>query len=103
MVSVFKFKNKVSEYDVTIFQTPNYRDEKGYRAVYRLLVEAKNHEQALYENFRTFNIPDAMPDDYDARYLGTGDIVLIDEGKRGQTYYQLQPGGWVKINRIHVR
>lgn len=103
MVSVFKFKSKVSEYDVTLFQTPKFGEEKGYRPVYRLVIRAKDHDDVLYQTFRKFNIPDTMPSDYNARYVGTGDIILIDEGKKGQTYYRLQPGGWVKINRIHVR
>jgi len=103
MVPVLFKKNKLIEYDVTIFQTPKFGDGKGYKAVYRLMIPAKNHEDALYQTFRKFNIPDIIPEDYSARYIGTGDIILIDEGKRGQSYYQLQPGGWTKINRIHVR
>ncbi|MET1176245.1 hypothetical protein ABWU89_31990, partial [Paenibacillus amylolyticus] len=35
-----------------------------------------------------------------ARFLATGDIVLIDEGRRGITYYKLLSTGWGKINRI---
>lgn len=104
MVSVlFKLNNKVTEFDITIFQTPQFGDEKGYKPVYRLMIPAKNHEDALYQTFRKFNIPDIIPKDYKARYIGTGDIILIDEGKKGQVYYQLQPGGWKKINRIQVR
>ncbi|WP_279325967.1 YodL domain-containing protein [Bacillus sp. FJAT-47783] len=103
MVSLFNFKSNVTEFDITLFQTPKYGDDKGYKAVYRLLVPAKSHEDALDKTFRKFNIPDTMPPDYEARYVATGDIILIDEGKRGQTYYQLQSGGWVKVNRIHVR
>jgi hypothetical protein len=43
-----------------------------------------------------------MPKDYHARFMGTGDIVLIDEGLKGQVYYRLCPEGWKKINRLHV-
>jgi hypothetical protein len=44
-----------------------------------------------------------MPVDYHARYICTGDIVLIDEGKKGQFYYKLFPEDWKRINRINVR
>jgi hypothetical protein len=104
MVSaLLKLKSKVTEFDVTIFQTPHFGETKGYKPVYRYIVSAKNHADALNKTFRTFNIPDTIPNDYEARYIGTGDIVLIDEGKKGQSYYQLQPGGWKKVHRIHVR
>ena len=35
--------------------------------------------------------------------MGTGDIVFIDEGRKGQIYYQLKSGGWEKVNRISVQ
>jgi hypothetical protein len=96
-------RRKLKEYDVTIFQTPIFREYKGYRQVYRLTVESSNHESCLHETFRLFNVPDIIPPDFNGRFLGTGDILLIDEGLKGQHYYQLKPGGWQKINRIHLR
>jgi len=96
-------KKRITTYDVTIFQTPSFGDKKGYQDVYRFMMEGNNHKEALYKVFQTFNVADRMPNDYNARYLSTGDIVLIDEGKKGQYYYKLYPQGWKKINRIQVR
>ncbi|WP_445297958.1 hypothetical protein [Geobacillus sp. FSL W8-1251] len=33
------------------------------------------------------------------RFMGTGDIVLIDEGRKGQTYYHLCPDDWKRVER----
>ncbi|MBU7593165.1 YodL domain-containing protein [Metabacillus halosaccharovorans] len=96
-------KKRITSYDVTIFQTPKFGEKKGYQDVYRFVMEGNNHKDALQKVFQTFNVTDRMPNDYQARYLSTGDIVLIDEGKKGQFYYKLNPQGWNKINRIHVR
>ncbi|MRX72896.1 hypothetical protein GJU40_12170 [Bacillus lacus] len=90
-------------YDVTIFQTQHYGQNKGYQQVYRLDISGRNHQDVADKVFKRFNVSDTMPNDYCARYVATGDIILIDEGKRGQNYYKLQSGGWEKINRIHVR
>lgn len=35
--------------------------------------------------------------------MATGDVILIDEGKRGKTYYKLLSTGWSKINRLIVQ
>ncbi|MCA1054521.1 hypothetical protein LCM10_05940 [Rossellomorea aquimaris] len=91
-----------SKYDLTIFQTPKYGEEKGYREVYRISVEAAGHEEALYEAFRIFNVPDLMPADYKGRYIATRDIIFIDEGRKGHHYYRLQPNGWKRVNRILI-
>ncbi len=96
-------KKRITSYDVTIFQTPKFGDKKGYQDVYRFVIEGNNHNDALHKVFQTFNVADRMPNDYHARYLSTGDIVLIDEGKKGQHYYKLFPQDWKKINRMHVR
>lgn len=93
----------VTEYDITLFQTPLFGQKKGYKKVYQLKVAGKNHEEILYKVFATFNTLDSLPKDYHARYLGTGDIVFIDEGRNGHFYYQLKSGGWTTINRIHIR
>lgn len=95
-------RTRKKEYDVTIFQTPIFRQKKGYQQVYRLQVEGMTHDECLDEVFSQFNIPDRMPSDFDGRFIGTGDILFIDEGRKGQYYYQLRPGGWEKINRVHV-
>jgi len=94
---------KKKEYDVTIFQTPEFRQRKGYKQVYRLKIEAADHDECLYSVFSTFNVNDRIPGDFNGRYMGTGDILFIDEGRGGQYYYQLKPGGWEPINRVHIR
>ncbi|MBM6619389.1 hypothetical protein [Bacillus suaedaesalsae] len=90
-------------YDITIMQTPKIGQKKGYRQVFRYDVVASNHDEAIYEVFRTFNVKDLMPKDTPARFIRTWDILYFDEGLNGVTYYQLQPEGWKKIRRIHVR
>ncbi len=91
-----------STYDITIFQTPNYGEDKGYKKVYRLTLEANSHEDVLYQTFRIFNVPDLIPKDYKGRYIASRDIIFIDEGRRGHYYYRLQPHGWKRVNRILI-
>lgn len=91
------------QYDVTIFQTPKYRENKGYKQVYRTFIHANSRDNCLEETFSTFNVTDRIPANYNGRFLSTGDIVLIDEGRGGQHYFQLRSGGWQPINRIHIR
>ncbi|MGG1674656.1 hypothetical protein ACIFOT_02785 [Neobacillus sp. NRS-1170] len=88
------------QYDVTIFQTPKYRENKGHKEVYRTTIIANSRDHCLQETFSCFNVTDRIPADYSGRFLTTGDIILIDEGRGGQHYYQLKPGGWFPINRI---
>lgn len=88
------------QYDVTIFQTPKHRERKGHKQVFRTIIEAHNRDHCLEETFSTFNVTDRIPSNYKGRFVSTGDIVLIDEGRGGQFYYQLRPGGWIPINRI---
>jgi hypothetical protein len=95
-------RTKRRDFDVTIFQTPAFRQKKGYQQVYRLQVEGTSHDDCLYEVFAIFNVPDRMPKDFQGRFISTGDILYIDDGRKGQFYYQLKPGGWEKINRIRV-
>lgn len=90
-------------FDVTLYQTPVFRQKKGYQEVYRLPVEENNHMECLDKIFKVFNVSDMIPNDYGGRYVGTGDIISIDDGKSGQSFYQLQSGGWMKINRIRLR
>ncbi|MFC4322205.1 YodL domain-containing protein [Litchfieldia salsa] len=93
----------VKEYDITLFQAPSFHQRKGYRAIYRLTIKAESHKDCLQTVFSKFNVPDRIPSDFKGRFIATGDIIYIDEGLRGQNYYQLQPGGWNLINRIHIR
>lgn len=90
-------------YDVTIFQTPFFRQVKGYQKVYRTNIQGSNHNECLENVFSKFNVRDCMPSDYKGRFLTTGDIIFIDEGRRGQYYYKLESGGWKLVNRIQVR
>lgn len=90
-------------YDVTLYQTPAFRQTIGYNEVYRLNVEEISHLDCLENVFKQFNVLDLIPNEYSGRYMGTGDIVLIDEGRGGQHCYQLKSGGWVKVNRIRIR
>lgn len=104
LLKTFKLsQGYLTEYDITLFQTPKFGQRKGYKKVYQLKIEGKNHEDVLYNVFAAFNTIDSLPKDYQARYLGTGDIVFIDEGRKGHYYYQLKSGGWQTINRIHIR
>ncbi|MDQ0245430.1 hypothetical protein J2S09_003007 [Bacillus fengqiuensis] len=103
LLDVKKVVKRVTAYDVTIMQTPNKGEDKGYRPVYRLSILASCHKETVHKIFRKFNVADTLPEDFDARYISTGDILLIDEGTRGQFYYKLLPGGWKLINRMHVR
>ncbi|MFJ7725691.1 YodL domain-containing protein [Neobacillus sp. NPDC097160] len=96
-------KRACIHYDVTIFQTPKYREHKGYKEVYRITIPAANREHCLKETFSRFNVTDRIPTNYKGRFLATGDIILIDEDRGGQYYYQLKPGGWSPINRIVLR
>ncbi|KZZ84276.1 MULTISPECIES: YodL domain-containing protein [Bacillaceae] len=96
-------KRKLRMMDISIFQTQVSGDTKGYKLVYSFKTEAKDHQDALEKTFRLFNVHDTVPADYTARFIQTGDILFIDEGRRGQEYYRLHSGGWKKINRIHVR
>ncbi|MEH7115871.1 YodL domain-containing protein [Neobacillus vireti] len=90
-------------YDVTIFQTPKYREHRGYKEVHRTTIPAGSRKQCLDEAFRRFNVTDRMPNNYKGRFMATGDIILIDEGRGGQFYFQLKSGGWVPVNRINIR
>lgn len=95
--SILLLKRRVVALDITIFQTPFFGEETGYEKVYQTTIKAFNHKDALEKMFRMFNVPDLIPRDYEARFISTGDILLIDEGRKGQTYYRLQPGRWEKI------
>ena len=95
-------RSKKRSFDVTIFQTPTFRQKKGYQQVYRLNVEGTNHDECLNEVFSIFNVSDRVPKDFQGRFIYTGDILFIDEGRKGQYYYQLKPGGWEKVHRIRV-
>ena len=96
-------RKRKKSFDVTLYQTPVFRQSKGFKEVYRLHVEENNHLECLENLFKQFNVTDRIPNDYSGRYLGTGDIILIDEARGGQHYYQLKSGGWVKVNRIRIR
>lgn len=96
-------KTRKKQYDVTIFQTPMFKQKKGYKQVYRIVVESTGHTECLSDVFKKFNVSDRLPADFEGRYISTGDILYIDEGRRGHRYYRLEPGGWQEINRIHIR
>ena len=104
MVTNFLIKTRRKlKYDITIFQTPAYGQQTGYKQVYRLYVEGSNHHDAINYVYRIFNINDLMPKDYRARYINTGDILFFDEGRNGHSYYKLCTGGWKKVNRFLIR
>ncbi|MBR2516753.1 hypothetical protein [Geobacillus sp.] len=86
-------------YEAVIFQTPRFGETKGYRQVCRLTVTAADHHEALSILYRMFNVADLIPKNCQARFMGTGDIVLIDEGRKGQTYYRLCPDDWKRVER----
>ena len=95
--------NISTEYDVTIMQTEEKGEKRGYKPVHRLTITAFDHQDAATQVFQMFNIADTVPNDCDARFISTGDILLIDEGTRGKYYYKLWTDGWQKVNRLHVR
>jgi len=101
MIKVLTKKGR-TKYDVTVFQTPKYRENKGHKEVYRIMIPADNRKSCLEETFSRFNVTDRIPSNYKGRFLSTGDIVLIDQGRGGQYYYQLKPGGWIPINRLQL-
>ncbi len=90
-------------YDITLLQTPKIGEKKGYKQVYRLFIEALSREAAIYEVFRIFNVKELMPRNSEARYIRTWDIIFFDEGLGGKIYYQLQPEGWIEINRALIK
>jgi len=96
-------KSRTYTFDITVFQTPLYGSTKGYKEVYRLDVEGNSHEIVIQKVFRMFNVVDCIPNDYKGRFMSTGDILFIDQGRHGQYYYKLTSGGWEKINRIQVK
>jgi hypothetical protein len=57
-------KRACVKYDVTIFQTPKYRENKGYKAVYRTHIPANNRENCLEVTFSCFNVTDRIPENY---------------------------------------
>lgn len=44
---------------------------------------ATAHLDVLEKAFSTFNVQDTVPNDYNARFITTGDIVVIDDQKKG--------------------
>ncbi|TDB50280.1 MULTISPECIES: hypothetical protein [Bacillaceae] len=95
--------NIITEYDVTIMQTEEKGEKRGYKPVHRLTVKALDHQDAAVKVFQQFNIADNLPKECNARFISTGDIILIDEGTRGKYYYKLWTDGWQRVNRLHVR
>ncbi|WP_409251062.1 YodL domain-containing protein [Bacillus sp. SCS-153A] len=100
---IIRPKSYTKTYDITIFQTPAFGQRKGYKKVYRMAVPAQDRLDALEQTFRLFNVPDRMPKDYNGRYITTGDIIFVDEGRRGHYYFRLEPGGWKEVNRVIIR
>lgn len=45
------FKKKLTSYDVTIFQTPCFGEDKGYEMVYRTEINGRTHEDVLERSF----------------------------------------------------
>ncbi|MED4073447.1 hypothetical protein [Priestia endophytica] len=85
------------KYEITIMQTPNPGDRNGYRQVYKMSLKGHSHSDVISQVFRNFNVSDRLPKDFHARYVGTRDIILIDEGTRGKYYYKLLSGGWKPV------
>ncbi|MFJ5963118.1 YodL domain-containing protein [Bacillus sp. NPDC093026] len=96
------FQKKPSAYRLTIYQTPSYGDTNGHQPVYRTMIGGKTHQDVLEKAFSTFNVHDTVPNDYNARFITTGDIVEIDDRKKGKCYYQLFPTGWKRSERIKL-
>ncbi|WP_010172041.1 YodL domain-containing protein [Bacillus coahuilensis] len=91
------------EYELTLYQTEQFGDKKGYQLVHRDTIFGSTHDFALEVLYKMLNVQDSIPVDYKGRYVSTGDIVQIDEGRKGSSFYRLEVGGWNRINRIHLR
>ncbi|MTH52014.1 hypothetical protein GKZ89_01240 [Bacillus mangrovi] len=96
-------KKKLRMMEVTVFQSPEFREMKGYKPVCTLQLEAKDHYSVLEKTFRMFSVQDTFPENCSARFIRTGDIVSVSEEHKELAYYRLHSGGWKKISRIHVR
>lgn len=94
------FQKKPSAYRLTIYQTPAYGDVNGHQPVYETKIGGRTHLDVLEKAFSTFNVHDTVPNDYNARFMTTGDIVVIDDRKKGKCYYQLFPTGWKRSERL---
>ncbi|AST91770.1 MULTISPECIES: YodL domain-containing protein [Sutcliffiella] len=96
------YKKDIGKYDVTILQTPNIGENKGYVPIYRVNIEGRTHTEVIQTVFSTFNVRERIPHNYRGRFISTGDIVLIDEGFKGKTYYRLSTNGWKELNRVMI-
>ncbi|GLF82130.1 hypothetical protein ABE33_08430 [Bacillus safensis] len=94
------FQKKPSAFHLTIYQTPEYGAASGHQPVYRTKIGGRTHLDVLEKAFSTFNVHDTVPNDYNARFITTGDIVVIDDKKKGKCYYQLSPAGWKRSERL---
>ncbi|MBL4985966.1 hypothetical protein [Bacillus safensis] len=94
------FQKKPSSFHLTIYQTPEYGAASGHQPVYRTKIGGRTHLDVLEKAFSTFNVHDTVPNDYNARFITTGDIVVIDDKKKGKCYYQLSPAGWKRSERL---
>ena len=90
------------DYEVGLFQTEHPRDRKGYRIVYRGIINGEDHFDVVSKVFKMFNIKDLIPKDYQGRTVMSGDIIMIVDHYERKRYYQLQSGGWAEVNRLHV-
>ncbi len=88
---------KIRSFDVTIFQTPNYGMSTGYEEVARLTIYAESKSKAIDKVYQMCNVSDLLPKDYRARFMTTGDVVILDEGWLGKTQYKLCADGWRKM------
>lgn len=50
--------------------------------MYRTKIGGRTHLDVLEKAFSTFNVHDTVPSDYNARFMTTGDIVVIDDKKK---------------------
>lgn len=97
------FKKKSAEYEITIFQTPDVGGKKGYEPVYQTELGGRSHRDVLETVFSKFNVVDTVPPDYKARFIRTGDIVLISDHKKKEAYYKLSSMGWRKVTMPNVQ
>ncbi|WP_170007113.1 hypothetical protein [Bacillus fonticola] len=93
---------ETEDFQLTLFQTPRYGLKRGYKIVFRQSFQGKTHEDVMYQLFQLLNVRERMPEDYSARFVGTGDIVSVERGSHSPIYYELKPGGWKEVRRLRV-
>lgn len=106
MMNIFNVMPMTTEVDVTIYQTLEFGMTSGYRPVC-MLEEMPMGADAYGVDVllnHLFTHSDTLPMTGNARSISMGDVVEIDRGLLGSTFYLLSPqhDAWVTIDRALV-